>query len=1018
MTNRLRAFRSAIGEFAGAHGDLVMAILAFTITIIAYLRTLAPSVAAVFDDTLELQLVAFRMGIAHPTGYPLYSLLVSLFALVPLEEVAYRVNLFSAVAGALVAPLLCFVARRLGCGRRAALAAALLLAFSPVFWSQSVVAEVYTLNALFVAGALLLTLDAGAALRRTAQPTSAPSNVDAPAGASTKIVMLAAILGLSLTHHRTMVLLLPAIGIYLWIQAGSLGGIRRLPWRRVILAFTLPLLLYAYIPIRGLVTGSIDGTYQNTAAGFLQWVAGTPYVSFLGENALQQDTRTLAFFAGTFAHQFGLPAIALALVGAIWLMLRATREFTLLAIGFAGQAAFVLTYRVSDIEVFYLPAFMLFSIGAGCGIAALWDQARRLAAAGSRSGVTGLVATAARWTLVVAGFAAAILLPVNMLRTSFFQEDQSGNWTAHEYALEILRQPTEQGATVVGILGEMTLLRYFQETEGIRTDLILVAADQEQQRLDAVDRATKSGSPVYLTRPLAGLEGRQSLASFGPLIKVLPTALIEPPAIRFPRLVDFGGQASLLGYAVNEAPGVFPAAAPRTGSNRQGTDPLRAAGGVESGKRLGVTLYWRASTKTTENAKVSLRLVDPSGRQVAQQDGMPIFDAYPTSAWRPGEVIVDTHYLIVPIGSVPGEYRLNLSLYSPAWPDGIQAFDGATLNAHVDLGPVVVSRPLKPVALDGLPERPAQKAGSPNLPGWAEGDSLASLGVYHVVRGNFDNQITLYGFGLSRDPLKPGEGVDVTLLWQAERGLDTSYVVFFQVVDGDGKPWTSSDSAPVSGKYPTSRWIRGEIVRDTHTLLLPANMPNGEYRIQVGLYRSQDSAKERLTVLNWTTRSTDTLDLGPVTVKGRDRSYAIPKITHAQPARFGTGIRLLGYDLADQATPGGGVTVRLTLYFQALATMDRSYTVFTHLLDSQSRTWAQEDARPLRGAAATTTWLAGEVIADEYVLSTKPGAPPGQYDLEIGFYDSSSLQRLTVFDDKGTPQGDRVLLPDKIKVGP
>jgi hypothetical protein len=1019
MTNRLRTFRATASGFALAHVDLAIATLAFIVVLGVYVRTLAPSVAEVFDDTLEMQLVAIRMGIAHPTGYPFYSILASLFAsLIPIGNAAYRVNLLSAVAGALVAPALYFVARRFACGRRAALAAALLFVFSPVFWSQSVVAEVYSLNALFVAGALLLTLNAGLALRLIAPSPGTLGKTDPVDGASPQIIMLSAFLGLSLTHHRTMVLLLPALAAYLWMQAGGLVVIRRLPFRRILAAFALPLLLYLYIPIRGLVTGSIDGTYQNTLSGFVQWIAGTPYLSFLSENALQQDTRTPAFFAGVFFGQFGAVAVALAVLGALWLLFQGRREFVLLLLAFGSQAVFVLSYRVSDIEVFYLPTFMLFCICAGCGISALFNRARRLAANDSRSGVSGAAATALRWTLMLAGLAAAVLLPLNMLRASFFQEDQSANWTAQEYALEILRQPTEQGATVVGILGEMTLLRYFQETDGLRTDLVLVAADREQDRLNAVDRATKSGSPVYLTRPLSGIEARQSLASFGPLIKVLPAPLTQPPAIRFPRLVDFGGQASLLGYSLNEAPGVFPAASQRTASSRQGLEPRPPASGVEAGQRLRVTLYWQASKKTDENAKISLRLVDPSGRQVAQQDGMPIYDAYPTSAWRPGEVIVDTHYLPVPLGAVPGDYRITLSLYSPSRPDGIQAFDGSVLENHVNLGQVTVARPVKPPSLDGLPARPSEKSGGPGLPGWTEVESLASLGVHHVVRGNFDNQITLFGFGLSRDPLKPGEGVDVTLLWRAERDIDTSYVVFLQVVDGDGKVWASSDSPPLAGNYPTSRWIRGEIVRDTHTLVLPANMPNGDYGIQLGLYRSQESGKERLTVLRWTTRSSDALDLGSATIKGRDRTYMAPVVPRAQPVRFGAGIRLLGYGIVKEANPGGGATVRLTLYFQALTTMDRSYTVFTHLLDSQSRIWAQEDAMPLRGAAPTTTWLAGESITDEFVLSTKPGAPPGDYDLEIGFYDSGSLQRLTVFSDAGATLGDHLLLQDRIKVGP
>src|SRR2546430_9415680 len=66
-----------------------------------YLRTLAPSIAFLFDDSLEFQLVGYRLAIAHPTGYPLYTLLLKLFSFLPLGDVAYRANLLSAVCAAL-----------------------------------------------------------------------------------------------------------------------------------------------------------------------------------------------------------------------------------------------------------------------------------------------------------------------------------------------------------------------------------------------------------------------------------------------------------------------------------------------------------------------------------------------------------------------------------------------------------------------------------------------------------------------------------------------------------------------------------------------------------------------------------------------------------------------------------------------------------------------------------------------------------------------------------------------------
>ena len=1027
----IQTLRVVLGRLVKLGGDRVGFVLAFGLSFVAYFHTLAPTVATVFDDSLELQLVAFQPGIAHPTGYPLYTLLGKLFTFLPLGDVAYRVNLMSAVFGALTVGLVFLVCRRLGCRWLPAQAGAMVFAFSPTFWSQCVIAEVYSLNAFFLAGTVYLLLTVGAS-------STASASGEAAQAASQEchpwrgLYLVAFFYGLSLTHHRTMVLLLPGMLLYLWLQRKNLGQMGRLPVGRLTLSFLSPLLLYLYIPLRGMVMSSLDGTYQNSLQGFLTWVTGSSYTLFLGDNPLARESQTAAFLLGTFLDQYGYLGLAAGAIGVLWLLLRNGRYFVLVAGALAVYSAFAFSYRVADVEVFYIPAFLFFAIAIGCGFSGLWTWAdeggrgptRREALTtegvpGERErGRPGIAAWggAMRWFLAACCVVASLVVPADALRRSFAREDMSENWTAHEYGQEILRQPMEQGAAIVGILGETTLLRYFQQTEGLRTDLVLVAADREQERLGAITSLLSSGTPVYLTRPLAGVDRQYSLASFGPLIKVLSAPLQEPPVIRVPRLVDFSGQATLLGYSVNEAPGVQPTIQPRTFSSRAGQMQEREPEGVEAGKRLGVTLYWRCSQATSEDYKVSLRLVDATGRLVSQQDSLPINDAYPTTSWRKGEVVVDTHYLHVPLGTAPGEYILRVGLYSANLPNGLKAYDGKTQATVVDLGTVHIARPNKPPSLDGLPARVLQQSGRPALPGWTESESLASLGVSSVVRGNFDNQITLFGYGLSRDPLKPGEGAEVILLWQAERDIDADYVVFLQLVGADGKIWTTRDSAPVSGQYPTSRWIRNEIVRDTHTLLLPADMPNGDYALQVGLYRSTDA--QRLTVLRWTRRSTDVLDLAKVAVKGRDRAFTAPVVSRTQTAQFGRFIKFLGYDLSLEKDQANAKTLRLKLYYQALAPMDRSYTVFTHLLDAGSKIWAQEDSQPLHGLAPTTTWLPGEYLADEYALQVRPNAPAGEYALEIGFYDASTNQRLSVLDAQGMPLGDRVILKDQVILGP
>ena len=79
--------------------DPIMALGLFIASFVLYIRTLAPSL--LFGDSAEFQTIAYTLGMGHPTGYPIYILLAKLFTIIPVGDVAYRVNLFSAFCAAL-----------------------------------------------------------------------------------------------------------------------------------------------------------------------------------------------------------------------------------------------------------------------------------------------------------------------------------------------------------------------------------------------------------------------------------------------------------------------------------------------------------------------------------------------------------------------------------------------------------------------------------------------------------------------------------------------------------------------------------------------------------------------------------------------------------------------------------------------------------------------------------------------------------------------------------------------------
>ncbi|MGD8807252.1 MAG: DUF2723 domain-containing protein, partial [Chloroflexota bacterium] len=234
-----------------------------------YLATMGRTVGTA--DTFEFQVVVPQLGIVHPTGYPLYLLLAKPFTWLPFNTVAWRVNLATLVFGLLAVGLLYTLLRRWSGRIVPSLLAAVVFGLTPTFWSQAIEAEVYSLHALVVAAALLLMREIGG--WRLGDNNQGAAGSGPPVFRLT--VLLALVLGLGLTNHLTTVILLPvaALAVFLAYRHGRYHGLARpLPRSLVLIAaaFLLPLLLYAYLPIRwAAVNGEPMGLRR-----FVDWVIG------------------------------------------------------------------------------------------------------------------------------------------------------------------------------------------------------------------------------------------------------------------------------------------------------------------------------------------------------------------------------------------------------------------------------------------------------------------------------------------------------------------------------------------------------------------------------------------------------------------------------------------------------------------------------------------------------------------------------------------------------------------------
>ncbi len=137
--------------------DLIITAGIFLLSFSVYFFTLCPTVS-MYADAGEFPTFAYISGFGHPPGYPLFILILKLFLLLPLGNPAFRSNLASAFIGAMAVAICYLLISKLTRQKFPAIVAALILAFNKIYWGNAVVAEVFTLLALFIASSFLFFL--------------------------------------------------------------------------------------------------------------------------------------------------------------------------------------------------------------------------------------------------------------------------------------------------------------------------------------------------------------------------------------------------------------------------------------------------------------------------------------------------------------------------------------------------------------------------------------------------------------------------------------------------------------------------------------------------------------------------------------------------------------------------------------------------------------------------------------------------------------------------------------------
>lgn len=269
--------------------------------------------------------------------------------------------------------------------------------------------------------------------------------------------------------------------------------------------------------------------------------------------------------------------------------------------------------------------------------------------------------------------------------------------------------------------------------------------------------------------------------------------------------------------------------------------------------------------------------------------------------------------------------------------------------------------------------------------------------VPNPVGIDYGDVARLLGYRVTPTIVEPGGAVEVTLYWQARTQTEEDYAVFVHLLSDEGTMVAQRDTYPGLGKYPTTAWEPGVVFADTYRVHIPetAYAPDRGY-IQVGM-----DPPDGLRLI--TSDGRDAVRLATVEVQREGNEFP-----NQVDIDFGDRITLVGYAL-DRRVARPGETIRLTLYWRALTSLDVNYGVFAHVLGDENQVWGWNDGWPVEGNAPTRTWKPGKVITDVRDLTIGLTTPPGFYDIEVGLH-ASGEGRLPIIAEDGHWVDSRVLL--------
>jgi hypothetical protein len=472
--------------------ELGLSVVVFAAFLIIYILTASRSVPT--GDSGELITAAWTLGVAHPPGYPTFTLLSHLAGYLPLGNPAFRLNLLSAFLDALALGILFWGTLRFFRSEQervqskinrliplvGTIAGIGLLGVSRVFWLYSTVAEVFALNNLFSAITLVLFLE------WVRQPVRK------------KYLYLGGLFaGLAMTNQHTFVLLAPGLlvllvgGIVRWrrnVREGLVAGKSKKQepgWLISDIAvtagfFILGLLPYLYLPIAAGADPPYNWGNPATFSGFWQVLTRSDYGTFsFTANGVQGNPFQQLFYLGRYILQgFSVAGILLAVLGIVWFARKRPLEGCALGLLFIFSGPiFAMVANPAMDDPLTLGVFERFYILPGiplaCFIAAGAVYLVELAVKAAARFKSGFL----RWAPCAAGLLAAAAMVIIVALVQLPSIQLSNNRIVEYYAEDLLGPLEPDALLIVAQDYNGSALIYAQLVSSIRTDVVALHSE-------------------------------------------------------------------------------------------------------------------------------------------------------------------------------------------------------------------------------------------------------------------------------------------------------------------------------------------------------------------------------------------------------------------------------------------------------------------------------------------------------------------------------------------------------------